>query len=72
MQYYEVVIRQEGDMREFVIEAKNHTEAIKQFKTFVKQKGNRRPHYSELFYRGQFLSYVHFMGNKIKEKLNDK
>lgn len=59
MQIYEVVIKQEGHTKEFTIEAKNHLEAIKKFKTFVKEKANKSPHYSELFYGGEFLSYIH-------------
>lgn len=71
IQYYEVVIKQEGFTREFIIEAAHHMAAIKQFKTFVAGKTNKRPHYSELFYGGEFLSYIHYTGEKTK-RLNQR
>lgn len=59
IQIYEVIIKKEGHTKEFAIKAKHHREAIKKFKIFIKEKANKGPHYSELFYGGEFLSYVH-------------
>lgn len=66
IQYYEVVIKQEGFTRGFIIEAPHHMAAVRKFKSFVAEKTNKRPHYSELFYGGEFLSYVHHFGKESK------